>query len=147
MPNPDPKEHHVMKLNALIALAAACLICGCTQDGGNSNTTGPSPADEGWVRVGQVKVPQEQDQDVVQASHLPGNYRTLMLESDGPAEIHRVVVTYDDSSVDLPQQGISFAGPGRHTMSVADKKRMDRVALVFSGGKMMRKTVVTLWVK
>jgi hypothetical protein len=135
----------VVNVRALLILT--CLsILGCTQNG-NQDTGGSSPADDGWVRVGQVKIAQERDEDVVSAEHVPGFYSKLRLEADGPAQIHRIVLTYHDGTVELPQNMPSFTGAGSDLIPINNQKKIDRVALIFSGAKLMKKTTLTLWVK
>ena len=137
----------ITRFCAIASLCLMAMLLGCSQD----ESPGEGTVDSGqarWTKVGQVKVSYERDQDIVRASHLAGTYSSIRFETNGPARIHRIAITYDDGSSFLPEKGLTFEKEGSQVLQLpGGQRKLDQVAMSYSGGRLFRGTTVTLWAR
>ena len=133
-------------LRCVAVLCSVLFATGCAHhDRGGMRP--PTPQEEGWTRLGRFKAAHDQGQDIVTGDHLPGVYRTLRIDSDGPVQVDRVIVSFDNGYVYLPTSGLIFNDAGSQMIDLPNDKRIELVMVVHSGGRLLLGTSMTLWVK
>lgn len=105
------------------------------------------PWQEGWVRAGEVVVSSDLNQDVITADHLPGIYRSLRFDSSGPARIERIIISFANAAVLLPEQGLMFDTTGSQILELPGDQRVEQIMVIHSGGRPVVNTMVTVWLK
>lgn len=136
--------HHFTRL-FVAALVMMVLTAGCTNEGGAG---GPSLAEEGWTRVGDVTAYADQDRAVLRADSLPGRYQSICIETDAAVLIERLGASFNDTTTFQTTEQIAIAGPERRVIEMpGGQRQFIHIIVVHSGGRPKLGTRITVWVR
>ena len=128
-----------------VVLTMMVLTAGCTNTDGAG---GPSLAEEGWTRVGEVTAYADQDRAVLRADSLPGRYQSICIETDAAVLIERLGASFNDTTTFQTTEQIAIAGPERRVIEMSGGQRQFiHIMMVHSGGRPKLGTKVTVWVR